>query len=250
MISPAEPPPLLRITRASAEHDARAVRSRQEATHDAGLVQRFKSGDESAFDEIVARYRPEMFRVALGVLKNHADAEEIAQDTFVRAHGALAEFRGDCSLVTWLHRIAVNLARNRYWYFFRRCRHASVSFNCAFSDDNPATLAELVASAAASPSQEAITREFSALVSACMGRLGASQREILVLRIYVHRSYDEIAREQGVGMGPVKSRIARARERLRLLVVDSCPEFGGDARHVTLCDAMARTLGGVEVIGA
>src|SRR5438105_3726280 len=117
----------------SAERAARAATSQQEAEHDAELVRRFNAGDEDAFVEIMTRYREKIFSVALALLRNRADAEEIAQDTFIRAHRGLARFRGDSSLATWLHRIAVNLARNRYWYFFRRRRHATLSLDCALS---------------------------------------------------------------------------------------------------------------------
>src|SRR3954469_16901593 len=80
----------------------------ESARYDAGLVLRFNAGDESAFLEIAKKYRTRMFNVAFGVLKNGADAEEVVQDTFIRAHRALAKFRGDSSLVTWLHCITLN----------------------------------------------------------------------------------------------------------------------------------------------
>ena len=91
--------------------------------YDAELVRRFKSGDEDAFAEIVGRHQARITSVALSHLRNHADAEEIAQDTFVRAYRGLALFRGDSSLASWLHSIVFNLSRNRHAYFFRRQRH-------------------------------------------------------------------------------------------------------------------------------
>src|SRR4051794_6999461 len=118
--------------------------SRSAAAQDAELVRRFNAGDESAFVEIVARHREKIFGVALGVLKNRSDAEEIAQDTLIRAHRGLAKFRGDSSLATWLHHVAVNLSRNRYWYYFRRRRHATISLQCPVFDDGAGTLADLM----------------------------------------------------------------------------------------------------------
>ena len=111
--------------RPATDRAARAAASLEEARHDAALVRRFRGGDESAFVEIVARYREKMFSVAFSLLQNRADAEEIAQDTFIRAYRGLARFRGDSALATWLHRIALNLSRNRYWYNFRRCQHTT-----------------------------------------------------------------------------------------------------------------------------
>ena len=200
-----------------------------EATIDAGLVQRFNSGDDSAFVEIMARYRAKIFTVTLGLLRNHADAEEITQDTFIRAHRGLARFRGDSSLATWLYRIAVNLARNRYWYFFRRHRQDSLSLDCALGEDNAGTFSDLVADVAQDPAQETAVAEFSHLVDVCMAQLDARHREILTLRNVLNRSYGEIAAALGINVGTVKSRIARARENLRIRLAEACPEFAADS---------------------
>jgi RNA polymerase sigma-70 factor (ECF subfamily) len=199
------------------------------ATHDADLVQRFKAGDEAAFLEIMQRYQAKILTITQGLLHNHADAEEITQDTFIRAHRNLGGFRGDSSLATWLHRIAVNLARNRYWYFFRRRRHATLSLDCPIGEEGDATLSDLIATDAPDPARVSTREEFSALVSECMGRLEPHHREILVLRNTHNLSYDEIAGRLGINAGTVKSRIARARESLRAKLAATCPEFAPDA---------------------
>jgi len=201
--------------------EARSAFSRREAAHDAGLVSRFNSGDQAAFVEIVSRYRERLSQVAWRLLKNHADAEEIAQDTFIRAHRSLALFRGDSSLYSWLHRITLNLSRNRYWYFSRRRQHLTHSLDCVISEQSPAVYADLVASPTPGPVRETTNREFLALVAAAMARLNSSQREVLVLRNGQHCSYREIGRQLGVDIGTVKSRIGRARERLRTLLAEA-----------------------------
>ena len=210
-------------------HAVRAPASAAEAAYDAELVRRFHAGDEAAFVEIMTRYREKIYGIVLGLLRNHADAEEIAQDTFIRAHRGLARFRGDSSLATWLHRIAVNLARNRYWYFFRRRRHATLSLDCAVSDESAATFADLIASTEPNPAQASASGEFTAQVAACMEKLEPSHREILTLRNVLHRSYDEIAAALGINVGTVKSRIARARSNLRAALAANCPEFSPEA---------------------
>jgi RNA polymerase sigma-70 factor (ECF subfamily) len=206
-----------------------AVISGQEAVYDAELVRRFNGGDDTAFVEIITRYRGKMFAVALSQLRNHADAEEIAQDTFIRAHKALARFRGDSSLSTWLHRIAFNLSHNRYWYFFRRHRHDSMSLDCAFSDENKSTVSDMIASNAPSPAHEEANREFLVHVTVCMAKLSTQQREILTLRNGLDQSYVDIAQTLGISLGTVKSRIARARENLRTLLAEIYAEFEPDA---------------------
>lgn len=202
--------------------------STSEAALDMQLVQRFNAGDEGAFIQVMERYQNKIFSTVLNLLHNRADAEEIVQDTFIRAHRGLAKFRGDSSLATWLYRIAVNLARNRYWYFFRRRRQDSLSLDHALGDDSDATFADLVASEAQDPAQETATEEFSSLIAACMARLEARHREILTMRNSLNLSYEDIARSLRINVGTVKSRIARARENLRELLAVSCPEFAPD----------------------
>src|ERR1700690_135776 len=210
--------------RAATDPNGRAATSTREAAHDAELVRRFNAGDEAAFVEIVTRYRGKIVSIALGHLRNHADADEIAQDTFIRAHRGLARFRGDSSLATWLHRIAFNLSRNRYKYYYCRRRHAMLSLDRPFSDDNQASFSDMIASDAPSPAREATAGEFSELVVSCMERLGTRQREILMLRNGLNQSYDEIAQSLGISIGTVKSRIGGAGENLPELLSQSYPE--------------------------
>ncbi|MSU70482.1 MAG: sigma-70 family RNA polymerase sigma factor [Opitutaceae bacterium] len=206
-------------------HATATPTSAQEAVYDAALVQRFNQGDEGAFVEIMSRYRAKIFGIALGLLRNHADAEEITQDAFIRAYRGLARFRGDSSLITWLHRITVNLARNRYWYFFRRRRQDSLSLDQAIGEDSAGTFADLIATDAADPAQESVRGEFADLVAACMEKLDEKHREILTLRNVLNLPYEEIAKALRISVGTVKSRIARARENLRTLLTEMCPEF-------------------------
>jgi RNA polymerase sigma-70 factor (ECF subfamily) len=204
---------------------ARTEASHEAARYDAILVARFNTGDELAFKEIMTRYRGRMLSVALRRLGNHADAEEIVQDTFIRAHRGLATFRGEASLSAWLHRIALNLSHNRYWYFFRRRRHATLSFDAAVSDSNDSTLASVIASDEATAVTEVCRAEFAGMIAACMARLSKAQREILVLRGVQQHSYFDIARMLGIGVGTAKSRISRARLTLRTLLDRAYPEL-------------------------
>jgi RNA polymerase sigma-70 factor, ECF subfamily len=91
-----------------------STESRKRAELDVELVNRFKAGDESALIEIMAAHREKIYNIAISRLRNCQDAEEVVQDVFIRAHRGLANFRGDSSLATWLHRIAVNLSSNHY----------------------------------------------------------------------------------------------------------------------------------------
>jgi RNA polymerase sigma-70 factor (ECF subfamily) len=128
-----------------------------------------------------------------------------------------------------LHRITVNLARNRYWYFFRRRRHRTLSLDCPLGAENDGTFAELIAADTPSPAQENVRAEFSDLVASCMERLDASHREILMLRNVLNCSYREIAVALNLNVGTVKSRIARARHHLRAQLIAACPEFSAES---------------------
>lgn len=203
----------------------KALHSRGEAAVDAALVQRFIGGDEAAFTKIMERYRTKIFTVAFSLLHSHGDAEEVTQDTFIRAYRGLAKFRGDSSLATWLHRIAVNLARNRYWFFFRRQRHATISLDRPIGEEQDATLSDLISSDLADPAQESARAEFVSIVAACLEKLDQRHREVLTMRNTMLLPYEEIAATLGVNVGTVKSRIARARENLRALINAQCPEF-------------------------
>jgi len=209
-------------TRAGSAQTDATVR---DADVDTALVRRFATGDESAFTEIVSRYRSRIHALTVNLLRNAADAEEITQDTFIRAYRGLSRFRGDSSLSTWLYRIALNLARNRYWYFFRRRRHSWISLERPLADGSEATFADIVAAEGPDPAQETAASEFTALVASCMERLDRKHREILTMRNVLDLSYEEIARALGINVGTVKSRIARARENLRTLLTEINPEL-------------------------
>ena len=218
-----------RVARVASGPADRALHSNQEAAHDAVLVRRFNAGDEEAFVEIVSRYQARMFSVALAHLRNPADAEEIAQDTFIHAHRGLSGFRGDSSLSTWLHRIAFNLSRNRHKHNFCRRRHLTLSLDCPSGAANDATFSDSLASEAPCPDQEAAACEFTELVNTCMTKLGGRQGEILRLRNGLNESYADIARTLGISIGTVKSRIGRARENLRTLLAEKYPDLASDS---------------------
>ncbi|MGY8693499.1 MAG: RNA polymerase sigma factor [Verrucomicrobiia bacterium] len=187
----------------------------QEVALDKVLVARFKAGDEAAFEEMVSRYWDRIYAMVLKLLRNSQDAEEVTQDAFIRAHRGLEKFRGDSSFSTWLYQIATNLARNRYWYWWRRKRDKSISFDQVVGSESSTTLGEIFQADVATPQDIAVTNEFQERVSAAMELLNVKHREVLVLRNVRNLSYDEIATELQISIGTVKSRIARARESLR-----------------------------------
>ncbi|HZP58915.1 MAG TPA: sigma-70 family RNA polymerase sigma factor [Opitutaceae bacterium] len=187
----------------------------QEVALDQTLVARFKSGDESAFNEMVTRYWGRIYSMVLHLLRNQQDAEEVTQDAFIRAHRGLANFRGESAFSTWLYQIATNLARNRYWYWWRRKRDRTVSIDQPIGADNETPLSEIFAAELETPEDATVTQEFVSRIAEGMEKLSPKHREILILRNVKNLSYEEIAEILGISVGTVKSRIARARESLR-----------------------------------
>lgn len=182
------------------------------------LIERIKNGDSAAYNDMVSRYWDRIFARVFNLLKNQQDAEEVTQDAFIRAHRGLKNFRGDASFSTWLHQIATNLARNRYWYWFRRKRDQSMSFDHKLTADGDLTLEDVVHCKDENPSESAVTQEFVDKVSECMIDLSEKHREVLVLRNVKNLSYEEISKKLNISVGTVKSRIARARDNLRELM--------------------------------
>jgi len=187
----------------------------EEVALDRLLVDRFKGGDQTAFDEMVSRYWARIYSMVNQLLRNPQDAEEVTQDAFIRAHRGLSNFRGESAFSTWLYQIATNLARNRYWYWWRRKRDQSVSIDMPMGPDNDTTLAEIIPSPVETPDDITVTQELVSRIGSGMERLNAKHREILVLRNVKNLSYEEISSSLGISVGTVKSRIARARESLR-----------------------------------
>jgi RNA polymerase sigma-70 factor (ECF subfamily) len=183
-------------------------------TSDQELLKRFRTGDESAFDELVLRHQQRAFNVAYQLLRDHEDATEVAQDAFVRAYRSLDSFHGECEFTTWLHRIVVNLAHNKYRWWKRRGKHANVSLDSRLEtvDDQ---MSRQVTAETDAPDTQAVKAEFIELLSRKMNELPDKFREVIVLRNVENLSYEEIAVALHCSVGTVKSRIARGREALR-----------------------------------
>lgn len=162
------------------------------------LLARFRGGDASAFDEIVARYERRVFSIAIRICRHHEDARDVTQDVFVTALRRLGEFRGDAQLSTWLHRVTVNasldLVRKR-----QRREGPGLEEMGETTDDAPGPEAAAISSVRA--------RE----VHAALGRIPAEQRAVIVLHDLQGLDYAEVAAALEVPLGTVKSRIHRAR---------------------------------------
>lgn len=180
---------------------------------DARDIQRFREGDDSAFEALVKRREREISQVAWRSLGDPEDAREAAQETFLRAYRALPKFRGEASFRTWLTGIALNVCRNRAAAAEERVRRHSQSTDCGEEEEAPA--APALPDPSPSPESRALGGELKEALGRALLALSAEHREILVLREIQGMDYDEMAVVLGLPVGTVKSRLGRARQALR-----------------------------------
>jgi RNA polymerase sigma-70 factor (ECF subfamily) len=173
------------------------------------LVTRLRAGDEAAFREVVDACRDRILTVITRVAGSGADAEDLAQETFLKAFGAIDRFDGRSALYTWLYRIAVNTARD--WNDHRRRRPAVPL-------EGPEGPIHDPVADGPSPDDAAVRGEERAAVHRALARLPEPFRSTLVLREMEGLSYEEIAETLEVSIGTVESRIFRARSKLRVLL--------------------------------
>jgi RNA polymerase sigma-70 factor (ECF subfamily) len=167
------------------------------------LLARARSGDVVAFEEIVGRYQRRVYGVAYRIVRRHDVADDVAQETFIRAHRALDTFDVARPFGPWICRIAANLAINH------------VRSPQSREEELPEGHAETPAPAAGNPLARVLDGEARAVLDSAMERLPAEQRAVFVLRVVEELSYREIAESLGISIGTVMSRLSRAREKLR-----------------------------------
>jgi RNA polymerase sigma-70 factor (ECF subfamily) len=183
---------------------------------DRDLIGRINEDDMDAWEELMGRHVDKAFQIAYGILGQRNDAEEVTQDAFVRIYKALPKFRGDAEFTTWMYRIVVNQARNKYRWNKRRGAHVNVSIDQDFSDQHSVGRQTLhLPDTCKTPDYTLMQVEFEGEIADEIQKLPPVNREALLLRNVKNLSYEQIAELLGVKVGTIKSRIARAREELR-----------------------------------
>lgn len=180
---------------------------------DGVLVEECRNGDDSAFDEIVRRYKDRIYNVVYRFLGNHEDAQDVAQEVFIRAYRGIDGFRGKAKVYTWLYSIAGNLARNRIRDGHRKGRDQGVSYE-ALDAVSPGA-ADGGAQRELRPDEAASAKEMDEILQRCLEELPEQFRMAFVLRTFENLSYEEIADAMDCPKGTVKSRLNQARSMLR-----------------------------------
>ena len=186
-----------------------------ETKTDGELIAEFKNGNASVFDLLIARHASKLYGTAYALISNHHDAEEVVQDTFVRAYRGLNNFRGDSNLDTWLHRIVSNLARNKYQWNKRRGEQQKISISEKRQNPDGGDAGDIdFADSSRSPQTIKEKEEEDERIMSAIANLPETLRESLVLRHLEDMRYEDIAKLTGANIGTVKSRLSRAREAL------------------------------------
>ncbi len=175
------------------------------------LIEKAQNGDIEAFNLLVVEYQDRVYNVAYRIMGEHGAADDAAQETFISAHRALKQFRGG-SFGAWLMRIATN---NCYDELRRRKRHPVVPLTPDPDDDFDEDYSEHMTSHVESPERTAQRADLSEAIAHCIDALPDDQRVVLVLGDVQDYSYAEIADIAGVSLGTVKSRMSRARAKVR-----------------------------------
>ncbi|MGD9842682.1 MAG: RNA polymerase sigma factor RpoE [Steroidobacteraceae bacterium] len=173
------------------------------------LVEMVQRGDQAAFNLLVLKYQHRVLKLVNRYVRDPAEAEDIAQETFIKAYRALPSFRGESAFYTWLYRIAANTAKN----VLVSSRRRMVDHNLDLQDPDDYAAQSLLKDSD-TPEGMLLTEEIRATVSEAMQQLPDDLREAITLRELEGLSYEEIAEVMDCPVGTVRSRIFRAREAI------------------------------------
>ncbi|RED93369.1 RNA polymerase sigma factor [Marinoscillum furvescens] len=172
--------------------------------------------DESAFAELMSRYKKPVYHMILKMVRNVDDAEDLTIEAFAKAFKNLARFKKDYTFSTWLFRIATNNAID----FIRKKKLETYSLNTSFTDDSGESVNIDVEDGDRTPDEEAINTQKIELVRMFVTKLPPKYQRLVKLRYFDELSYEEIATELGAPLGTVKAQLHRARELMYELVKD------------------------------
>lgn len=181
---------------------------------EAEFIERLKRGEAAAYEELVAERSGEIYGLLFRLTESSEEARDLTQETFLRAFQSIGRFRGEADLRTWIYRIAINQARNRWRWWRRRRRDSTVSLEST-QGSTDRTIASRLAEPANNPEQETLARERELALRSALLKVNRAYRETVILRDIEGFTYEEIATALDINVGTVKSRLARGRQELR-----------------------------------
>lgn len=182
-----------------------------EATAEQELVRRARRGDLEAYDDLVRRYQERIYATIYHMTSNHEDANDLAQDTFIKAYQALKSFKGGSSFYTWIYRIAVNKTIN---FLKQRKNRTHMSLNdLDFNAEHDPDMLALVSDK--TPRREANLNELQEKLNEALQKLSEPHRMVVTLHDVQGLAHEEIAEIMDCNIGTVRSRLFYARQQLQ-----------------------------------
>jgi RNA polymerase sigma-70 factor, ECF subfamily len=179
------------------------------------FLEKLRRGDTAAFETMVVDNSGDVYSLLYRLTSDPEEARDLTQETFLRAFQSISHFRGDANLKTWIYRIAINQARNRWRWWRRRRRDVTVSLDGTDEQRNLPLAATLRNENAINPEQETLAHEREDQLRQALMGLRRSYREAVILRDVEGFTYDEISATLQISIGTVKSRISRGRLEIR-----------------------------------
>jgi len=180
------------------------------------LVRRARRGDLTAYDELVKRYQERIYATIYHMTANHEDANDLAQESFIKAYSALKSFKGGSSFYTWLYRIAINKTIN--FLKQRRNKHHISLNDLDFNAEHDPDLVALISDK--TPQREVNLSELQQKLNEALLKLSEPHRMVVVLHDVQGVSHEEIAEMVGCNIGTVRSRLFYARQQLQGYLAD------------------------------
>ena len=194
---------------------ASAAATEVRSTVDDQFLERLRRGEVAAFERLVAERSADVYALLCRLTSDAEEARDLTQETFLRAFQSVSRFRGDADLKTWIYRIAINQARNRWRWWKRRRRDVTVSLDDNRGASEQPLSASLRNEDAPDPEQETLAHEREGQLRSALLGLRSAYREAVILRDVEGFSYEEIATTLEISIGTVKSRLSRGRLELR-----------------------------------
>ena len=200
---------------ADIEEVAAAASVEVRSSGDPSFLERLRRGDAAAFEQLVAERSGEVYALLYRLTSEPEEARDLTQETFLRAFQAIGRFRGESDLKTWIYRIAINQARNRWRWWRRRKRDLTVSLDAPVGEQEQPLVAHLRSADTINPEEATMAREREDQLREALVGLRQAYREAVILRDIEGFTYEEIAATLQISIGTVKSRLSRGRLELR-----------------------------------